>query len=209
MYAIVDIAGQQYKLEKNQKVIVNRLDGKEGSKVDFDQVLLVDNDGKVQVGTPLVKNTVVTASIVAHFKGDKVKVFKKKRRKGYQTLNGHRQALTELLIESIGEGKAKPAAEKKAEPKAKKEEKPVQPEKKADAPAAKKTPEKKDSAATKKSAVKPKTASKPKTTAKTSTAKKDDSAKQTKASTTGTKKATAPKKAEPKAKKADDKKTEE
>jgi large subunit ribosomal protein L21 len=102
MYVIVDIAGQQYKVEKDQKIFVNRLEGVTGSKIDFDQVLLVDNDGKVQVGMPVVKNMVVSASIISHQKGDTVKVFKKKRRKGYQKLNGHRQSLTQLLIESIG-----------------------------------------------------------------------------------------------------------
>jgi large subunit ribosomal protein L21 len=120
MYVIVDIAGQQYKVEKDQKIFVNRLEGDSGSKIDFDQVLLVDDDGKVQVGMPVVKNVVVTASIVSHLKGDTVKVFKKKRRKGYQKLNGHRQALTQLLIESIGEvkAKAKAAPKKESEPKA-------------------------------------------------------------------------------------------
>ncbi len=117
MYAIVDIAGQQYKVEKDQKVFVNRLEGEEGSKVSFDQVYLIDDNGKVQVGSPLVKDTVVSASIVSHLKGDTVQVFHKKRRKSYQKHNGHRQALTEILIEAIGEQKA---AAKKAAPKAKK-----------------------------------------------------------------------------------------
>jgi large subunit ribosomal protein L21 len=115
MYVIVDIAGQQYKVEKDQKIFVNRLEGEAGSKIDFDQILLVDDDGKVQVGIPVVKNMIVSASIVSHLKGDTVKVFKKKRRKGYQKLNGHRQALTEILIESIGEGQAKPKAAPKKE----------------------------------------------------------------------------------------------
>ena len=101
MYAIVDIAGQQYKVEKDQKVFVNRLEGEEGSKVDFDQVLLVDNEGKVQVGAPLVKDMVVSASIVSHLKGDTVKVFKKKRRKGYEKKQGHRQNYTEIKIKDI------------------------------------------------------------------------------------------------------------
>lgn len=115
MYAIVDIAGQQFKVEKNQKVFVHRLDAKEGSKVDFDKVLLLDDNGKVKVGTPTVSNTVVSAKVVSHLKGDKVKVFKKKRRKGYQLLNGHRQQFTELVIEDIK------AAAKKTAPKAKAE----------------------------------------------------------------------------------------
>jgi large subunit ribosomal protein L21 len=119
MYVIVDIAGQQYKVEKDQKLFVNRLEGEAGSKVDFDQVLLVDNDGKIEVGMPLVKNMLVTASIVSHLKGDTVKVFKKKRRKGYQKLNGHRQSFTEIRIENIGEGqlKAKTAPRKESSPK--------------------------------------------------------------------------------------------
>ncbi len=122
MYAIVDIAGQQLKVEKDQKIFVNRLEGKEGSKIDFDQILLVDDNGKVQVGTPVVKDMVVSATIVSHLKGDKVKVFKKKRRKGYKVLNGHRQLLTELLIGSISPGKAQSVpktAGKKEEPKTK------------------------------------------------------------------------------------------
>ena len=117
MYAIVDIAGQQIKVEKDQKVFVNRLQGKEGSKVDFDQILLIDDNGKVKVGTPIVKDMVVTATIVAHIKADKVKVYKKKRRKGYKKLNGHRQLLTELLIENIAAGKAKPKAAEKTDTK--------------------------------------------------------------------------------------------
>ncbi len=117
MYAIVDIAGQQLKLQKNQKIYVNRLVGNEGSNVYFDRILLIDDEGKVQVGTPVVENMVVTAMIVSHLKGDKIKVFKKKRRKGYKVLNGHRQLLTELLISSISSGKAKPIAKVKTEKK--------------------------------------------------------------------------------------------
>jgi len=116
MYAIVDIAGQQLKVEKQQKVFVHRLDAKEGSKVTFDKVLLLDNDGKVTIGSPVVAGTVVSAEVISHLKGDTVNVFKKKRRKGYQKLNGHRQYLTELLIEDIGAGKvsSKKEAEKVA-----------------------------------------------------------------------------------------------
>lgn len=107
MYAIVDIAGQQFKIEKGQEVYVHRLEGKEGSKVDFDQVLLMDNDGKVNVGTPFIDGARVTATIIEHLKGNKVLVFKKKRRKGYQKLNGHRQYLSLIKIESILEKGAK------------------------------------------------------------------------------------------------------
>jgi len=123
MYAIVDIAGQQFKVEKDTKVFAHRLEGKEGSKVTFDKVLLIDEKGKVTVGAPTVAGASVSAKIVSHLKDGKVIVFKKKRRKGYQKQNGHRQALTELLIEGIsakgGTAKAEPKAEaKEAAPKA-------------------------------------------------------------------------------------------
>ncbi len=101
MYAIVEIAGQQFKVEKDQKVIVHRLPLEEGVKVDFDKVMLVDNEGSIQVGTPVLESAKVSAEVVKHFRGDKVKVFKKKRRKGYQKLNGHRQDLTLLKITGI------------------------------------------------------------------------------------------------------------
>lgn len=101
MYAIVDIAGQQFKVEKGQEVFVHRLDGEEGAKMEFEKVLLVDNKGNIQVGTPVVEGAKVSAKIVSHLKGDKVVVFKKKRRKGYQKSNGHRQYLSKVLIEKI------------------------------------------------------------------------------------------------------------
>ncbi len=101
MYAIVEIAGQQFKVEQGQEIFVHRLEGEEGSNVSFDNVLLVDNDGKVSVGTPKVEGASIDAKIVAHTKGDKVLVFKKKRRKGYQKENGHRQYLSKVLIEKI------------------------------------------------------------------------------------------------------------
>ena len=103
MYAIVEIAGQQFKVEKDQKIFVHRLDGNEGDAVDFDKVLLVDEDGQVKVGTPVVKGAKVSGKILEHMKGDKVKVFKKKRRKGYQKMNGHRQLFTRVQIESINQ----------------------------------------------------------------------------------------------------------
>ena len=102
MYAIVDIAGQQFKVAKDQKVYVHRLDAKTGTKVSFDQVLLLDDGGKVTVGAPAIANASVEAKVVKHLKDEKVIVFKKKRRKGYRVKNGHRQSLTEILIESIG-----------------------------------------------------------------------------------------------------------
>ena len=101
MYAIVDIAGQQFKVEKDKKLYVHRLPGEEGSKVEFNNVLLIDNDGKIAVGAPSVEGGKITAKILAHLKGDKVIVFKKKRRKGYQKSNGHRQYLSQILIENI------------------------------------------------------------------------------------------------------------
>ena len=130
MYAIVEIAGQQFKVEKDQQIFVHRLEVKEGSKVDFENVLLIDNSGKVNVGAPAVKGAKVTAKVLEHLKGDKVIVFKKKRRKGYRVKNGHRQYLTKLEIVKIDE---KPAVKKA--PTKKPEAKPK--------PAAKKAPAKK------------------------------------------------------------------
>ena len=116
MYAIVEIAGQQFKVAKDQKVFVHRLQGEEGSNVTFDNVLLVDN-GSVTIGAPAIEGAAVTAKILSHLKGDKVIVFKKKRRKGYRVKNGHRQSLTEIQIESIGASGAKKSTAKKAAPK--------------------------------------------------------------------------------------------
>ena len=101
MYAIVEIAGQQFKIEENQKIFVHRLNAEEGSKMDFDRVLLVDNIGSVKVGTPTVEGAKVTATVISHLKGDKVIVFKKIRRKGYQKKNGHRQYLSQIQIDKI------------------------------------------------------------------------------------------------------------
>ncbi len=101
MYVIVEIAGQQFKAEKGRKLYVHRLQGDEGSSVSFDQVLLTDSDGQVKVGTPVVEGASVKAKILKHLKDDKVLVFKKKRRKGYQKMNGHRQFLSQILIEDI------------------------------------------------------------------------------------------------------------
>ncbi|MFM2155684.1 MAG: ribosomal protein [Bacteroidota bacterium] len=101
MYAIVNIAGQQFKVSQDAPVFVHRLDANEGDSVSFDQVLLVDNNGSVKVGAPTVSGAKVTAKVLAHLKGDKVLIFKKKRRKGYQKLNGHRQSFTKIQIESI------------------------------------------------------------------------------------------------------------
>jgi large subunit ribosomal protein L21 len=112
MYAIVDIAGQQFRVEKDQKLFVHRLEGDAGAKVTFDQVLLIDNGGKVSVGAPILDGAKVSATIVEHCKGDKVIVFKKKRRKGYQVANGHRQYLTQIQIEKITAKSSKKTEEK-------------------------------------------------------------------------------------------------
>lgn len=101
MYAIVEIAGQQFKVEKDQKVYVHRLQAEEGKKVSFDNVLLLANGDKVTVGAPAIDGAQVGAKVLKHLKGDKVIVFKKKRRKGYRVKNGHRQALTEIQIDNI------------------------------------------------------------------------------------------------------------
>ena len=101
MYAIVEIAGQQFKVAKDQKVYVNRLAGEEGDSISFDKVLLTADGDNVTVGAPAIEGALVGAKINRHLKGDKVIVFKKKRRKGYRVKNGHRQALTEILIEGI------------------------------------------------------------------------------------------------------------
>ncbi|MCB9256968.1 MAG: 50S ribosomal protein L21 [Chitinophagales bacterium] len=100
MYAIVEIAGQQFKVEEGKQIFVHRLEGKEGDKLDFDKVLLKADGDKVSVGAPTL-NSKVSVKIIEHLKGDKVIVFKKKRRKGYKVKNGHRQYLTKVSIEKI------------------------------------------------------------------------------------------------------------
>ena len=179
MYAIVDIAGQQFKVEKDQKLFVHRLEVEEGKKVSFDKVLLIDTGNKVSVGDPVVKGASVDAKVISHMKGDKVLVFKKKRRKGYQKLNGHRQYLTQIQIEAISE---KGAPAKKETPAAKKEE----------APAAKTTAKKPAAtkAAPKATAEKPAAAKKP---AAKKPAAKTTAAKTTAAKTTAAKKPAAKK----------------
>ncbi len=156
MYAIVEIGGKQIKVEKDQKVYVNRLEGKEGSKITLDNILMLDNAGKILLGNPSIKGAAVEAKILKHLKDDKVIVFKKKRRKGYKVKNGHRQSLTQIMVEKILEKGAKPKSEVKVEAK---EPKPIK---------EKKIPVKKP--ATKKPAAK-KTISK-KTVAKKPVAKK-------------------------------------
>ncbi|PKA82701.1 LSU ribosomal protein L21P [Ulvibacter sp. MAR_2010_11] len=133
MYAIVEIAGQQVKVAKDQKVFVNRLPVEEGKTVSFDSVLLIGDGDKVTIGAPAIDGAQIGAKVVRHLKGDKVIVFKKKRRKGYQKKNGHRQALSQIVIESIiasGAKKAAPAKAEKAAPK-------TEPKKETKAPAPK------------------------------------------------------------------------
>lgn len=120
MYAIVDIAGQQFRVEKGQEIYVHRLEGKEGSKVDFDRVLFINNQGKTVFGTPVVEGAGITCQILEHTKADKVLVFKKKNRKGYQKLNGHRQYMSLIRVEEIIETGMKPVKKtEEAKPKAK------------------------------------------------------------------------------------------
>ncbi len=102
MFAIVEIAGQQFKVQSGQEIFVNRLDAEEGTSVDFDKVLLTSSDETVSVGTPTVSGASVSATVLEHLKGDKVIVFKKKRRKGYKVKNGHRSYLTKIKINSVG-----------------------------------------------------------------------------------------------------------
>ncbi len=115
MYAIVEIAGQQYKVEKDQQIFVHRLEGEEGSKVSFDNVFLTADGDKIEVGAPAIKGISVSGKILEHLKGDKIIVFKKKRRKGYKKRNGHRQYLTKIEITGFGKGGATKAAHKKSE----------------------------------------------------------------------------------------------
>ena len=179
MYAIVEIAGQQFKVAKDQKVYVHRLQDKEGSKVSFDNVLLVSDGEKVTLGAPAIEGAKVTAKVLEHLKGDKVIVFKKKRRKGYKKKNGHRQFLTEIQIDGIAVGGAK----KKAAPKKEAAEEAAAPKKAAPKKAAaKKTAPKKETeakatpkkAAPKKAAAPKKEAAAKKAPAKKAAPKKED-----------------------------------
>jgi large subunit ribosomal protein L21 len=159
MYAIVEIAGQQFKVEAGKKIFVHRLEAEEGKKVDFDQVLLIDEDGKITIGEPTIKDAHVEGKVIDHMRGDKVIVFKKKRKKGYRIKNGHRQNFTQVEIISInGKGSLKKAAAKKEEVKAE-EVTTTEETVKVKKPAAKKTAEPKTKAPAKKAEEK-KTASK-------------------------------------------------
>jgi large subunit ribosomal protein L21 len=114
MYAIVEIAGQQFKVEAGKKIFVHRLEAEEGKKVEFDQVLLIEEDGNITIGEPTIKDAVVEGMVLDHMRGDKVIVFKMKRKKGYRIKNGHRQNFTQVEIISInGKGSAKKPTAKK------------------------------------------------------------------------------------------------
>ena len=115
MYAIVEISGKQFKVEKKQKLFVNRLDVAEGKKISFDNVLMVNDGSKSSIGTPNVSGVQVDAKVLKHLKSDKVIVFKKKRRKGYKVKNGHRQAITEIEISDILTGVSKKNTAKKSQ----------------------------------------------------------------------------------------------
>lgn len=180
MYAIVDIAGQQFKVEKDSNIYVHRLSGNEGDKVEFEKVLLIDNDSKVVIGEPVINGAMVTAKIVSHLRGDKVIVFKKKRRKGYKVRNGHRQDLSEIQIEDIIETGAVKKAAPKAAVKPKVEVKAEEPKAEVKAEAKKKEAPKANAAEAKetKAAAKPKAAAKEtKAPAKKAAPKKEAAAK--------------------------------
>jgi len=212
MYAIVDVAGQQFKVTKDQKIFVHRLDGEEGDKVEFDKVLLIDNDDIVEVGEPVIKGALIRGKILEHMRGDTIKVFKKKRRKGYKVLKGHREYLSHILIDEIIEKGAtksvvkkettKPAQTQKAAPKAEKAipkdvstKKPVGKSSEAKAETATTKPVK-STPATKKPAAekaKPKTVTKTpikKTTTKNSKSKATTATKKAQTGTTAKKKTT-------------------
>jgi large subunit ribosomal protein L21 len=103
MYAIVEIAGQQFKVEEGKKIFVHRLEAENGKKIEFDQVLLIEDEGKVVIGEPVIKDALVEGKVLEQIRGDKVIVFKKKRKKGYRIKNGHRQYFTQIEIVSIKE----------------------------------------------------------------------------------------------------------
>ena len=222
MYAIVDIAGQQFKVEKDQEIFVHRLEGEEGANVEFNEVLLIDNSGKISLGTPFIEGAKISAKIISHLKGDKILVFKKKRRKGYKKTTGHRQYLSKIQIENITEKAAKPAkAEVKDIAPAKVETKPkAPPKKKAETtpksvirakPVSKTEAKVKSKVAPKaKTEAKPKTVSKTKTTAKAETKAKTEAKPKTatKAKPSTTVKAEAKPKTAPKAKTETKKKAE-
>jgi len=218
MHAVVEIAGKQFRVANNDKVKVPLLDTKEGGKVNFDKIHMIEDDkGKVTIGSPLVSNMAVGATVLEHGRDAKIIVFKKKRRKGYQKKNGHKQGYSLIEINTIGAGKAstkKAAAEKPAPAKA--EAKPVKKATKSQAAPkkaattatkspAKKVAEPKKATAEKKETAKKSTATKKAAPKKTETVKKTTTAAKPKATkTAATKPKTAAKKAEPKPKAKED-----
>ncbi len=159
MYAIVEIAGQQFKVEEGKKIFVHRLEVEEGNQIEFDQVLLIEDDGKITIGEPIIKDAIVEGKILDHMRGDKVIVFKKKRKKGYRVKNGHRQNFTQVEIVSINvKASPKKATPKKEEVKVaevKVTEKPAKEKKAAEKkPAVKKPAVKKEEAPAKKASEK-------------------------------------------------------
>jgi len=197
MYAIVEIAGQQFKVRKDQQVYVHRLEDNEGSTVEFDNVLLIDTDGKVNVGAPVIAGAMVKAKVLQHLQGDKVIVFKKKRRKGYKKKNGHRQQLSQIQIEQIIESgaKKKAAAPKAEKPVAKKEAEAPAKAVETKAPAAKPVAEKK-AAAPKAETAATKAPAKKEAAPKKETAAKKEAAPKKEAKAPAAKKPAAPKKDE-------------
>ena len=115
MYAIVEIAGQQFKVEKGKKIFIHHLEAETGKTIDFDKVLLIDDDGKITIGEPVIKDAIIEGKIIDHVKGDKVIVFKKKRRKGYKVTKGHRQHYTRVEILSINEKRQPKKVQEKTE----------------------------------------------------------------------------------------------
>jgi large subunit ribosomal protein L21 len=154
MYAIVEIAGQQFKVEKGKKIFVHRLDAENGKKVEFDKVLLIDDEGKITIGEPVIKDTVIEGMVIDHVRGDKVIVFKKKRRKGYKVTKGHRQNFTRVEILSINEKSLPEKAPAKKEAAHVKAETVVEKKSPEQKPEAKKSKTKKETAPAKKTAVK-------------------------------------------------------
>ncbi len=147
MYAIVEIAGQQFKVEEGKKIFVHRLELEEGNQIDFDKVLLIEDDGKITIGEPTIKDAVIEGKILDHLRGEKVIVFKKKRKKGYRTKNGHRQNFTQVEIVSIGKkGSSRKEAPKKEEPAVAETKAAKEPAAEKKAPAKKATTEKKEQA---------------------------------------------------------------
>jgi large subunit ribosomal protein L21 len=156
MYAIVEIAGQQFKVEEGKKIFVHRLEMEEGKQIEFEKVLLIEDEGKITIGEPTIKDAVVEGKVLDHMRGDKVIVFKKKRKKGYRIKNGHRQNFTQVEILSIN-GKSSP---KKAAPK-KEEAKPAEVNAAEEAPKAKKAAAKNPAAGKEDAPVKKEAAKKP------------------------------------------------